>query len=168
MRKRASRSWKEWFIDIAADLAVSVVAAGIVSGLATVYFESRLENSKDRVASLMQSEQRFDASHNEVIAQIGIYTNKLLTTGNAPDKDKTLAAIIDAQSQLLELKSELSHEDYIVIAKYAAELNRLLNSLNAVSKPTDLNPLLTSVQRLLKDHKEIAQRVRMASNVSIF
>jgi vacuolar-type H+-ATPase subunit F/Vma7 len=155
---------KEWLVRVITD----VLVAAVISGGFTVYFESRLENSREAADAIHDSEQKFDASHNEVVAKVGLYTNELLDGRRKPDKEKILTAIINAQSQLIELRSHLREQDYAAIAIYGHQLNTLSDAVNTSKQASDLKPVYVAVQKLLEDHEDVSDRVRRRIKVSIF
>lgn len=153
---------------LAENLGVAFVVSAVVSGGITTYFESRLENSKQTVESLEASSQQFDTSHNALVAEVGIYTNRLMLGQHTADKDKILTAIINAQSQLLQLKSQLGDKQYAAINAYGAELNHLSDAVNSSQQRADLHPVFDSVQNLLEDHEQIGKVVKANASVSMF
>lgn len=153
---------------LAENLGMAFVVSAVVSGGITVYFESRLENSKQSVESLEASSQQFDSSHNALVAEVGVYTNTLMLGEHTPDKDKILTAIINAQSQLLQLKSQLGATQYAAINAYGKELNHLSDAVNSSRRSADLHPVFDSVQNLLDDHEQIDKTVKANANVSMF
>lgn len=157
-----------WFREAGSRFLMDIVVASLVAGAWTVYFESRLENSRQHVAALEQTEQQFDNSHNQLVAEVGLYTNALLNEGVAADKDKILTAIINAQSQLLQLKAHLNENDYVAINRYGSELNHLSDAVNVSHKSRDLKPVFVAVQNLLDEHEQIDNVVQSHTQVSMF
>jgi hypothetical protein len=157
-----------WFREALSRFLMDIVVASLVAGGWTVYFESRLENSREHVLALEQSEQQFNNSHNQLVAEVGLYTNALLNGSPASDKDKILTDIINAQSQLLDLKSRLSASDYVAINEYGHELNRLSDAVNASTKMADLKPVFVAVQNLLEQHEQIDSTVQRHIQVTMF
>lgn len=145
-----------------------VLVAAVISGGFTVYFESRLENSREIASSLEDSQQKFDVSHNQVIAKVGLYTNELLDGHSKAKKEDILTAIINAQSQLLELRAHLDKADYASIAAYGAQLNNLSEAVNTAAKGNDLKPVFVAVQALLIEHDDLSERARKRAKVSLF
>src|SRR5580693_2470116 len=73
---------------------VSLIISAAASGVATVYFESRLENSKEHVAALVRQREQFDSSQNHVFTELGLFTDKVFGKGDVSDKEKLQSAII--------------------------------------------------------------------------
>ena len=144
---------------------VSLVVSGIVSGIITSHFESRLENNKQVVARLEEAKDKFDHSHNDLIAQIGIFANDIWAKRRASNKLKIQETIFNAQSQLIELKREMGDENDIAISAYQSELNVLMGELDGVTNPNDLGPIYEAVKSLLKAHDAIAVEVDAKAKV---
>jgi hypothetical protein len=139
-----------------------------MSGLVTGYFAWRLEVSRSHAEILYSTEDKFEASHSAVITKAGIYANRLLDERNAPgQKEEILSAIIDAQSQLLVLRTQLKPEDYNAVSAYAVDLNRLRDAVRGVHRYQDLNRVYASLQRLLADRKNIALRVKENARITL-
>jgi len=101
-------SWYSRWKPLIESAFISAITAAAVSGLSTVWFESRLENSKERVSSIIRSKDQFDASQNNVLAQLGLYTGKLFDNAGPANKEQLQTAIVTTQIQINRLRNFLS------------------------------------------------------------
>jgi hypothetical protein len=160
------QTWAQWFSRTVWDVCVSVIAAAAVSALFLYYFEVRLENSKNRVATLMASEERFDAAHNDVVVQFGIYSNELFVRNDSGQKAKFLDAVITTQLELLDLRQHMGDKDIPALSKYADVLAKLRDEIRPVNNQRDLGPALRTVQNLLAAHKNVTDTVETKTKIS--
>src|SRR5689334_21342554 len=75
------------------------LSAAIVSGVISAIALQRIENSKERVSEIISSEQKFNASQNELFVNISIYMDALYNKrADYRDKrEKLLQSIINSQ-----------------------------------------------------------------------
>ncbi|HWD26553.1 MAG TPA: hypothetical protein VG387_05270 [Rhizomicrobium sp.] len=151
--------------NLGVSFAVSLVVSGVVAGIIGNHFESRLENSKERVAILVDTKQKFDETHNELLARVAVYANEVWARQRPIEKDKILETIIKAQAQLLELKRQIGNDDDPLIVVYGDDLVKLQEELDVVSKPEDLRPVYASVLKLLDEHDKIAAEITTLAKV---
>lgn len=147
---------------------VSLLVSGLVSGAISTYFATRLENAKARVNSIIHQKDQFDASQNDIFAQLGIYTDRLLKGDDPANKEQLQKAIITAQLQLNRLQTQLREEDRRAVTEYAQELENLAKQLRTVSGPSDLRPVYVSAQKMLRLHDQVADRVRSNLAITVF
>ncbi|MGQ0741207.1 MAG: hypothetical protein ACT4OG_02765 [Alphaproteobacteria bacterium] len=155
------------WVDAGIAAVVSAMISIVVSAGVSAYFQWHGQSVREQSLRIVDSGKQFDARHNAIIAQIGVFANRLQNTGDA-NKEQILSAIIEAQSQLLALRARLPKQDYALLSDYAHELDNLQDALDAVKKPTDLGPVFTSAQRLLSKHDEIDNRVDRRADLAFF
>lgn len=83
-------------------------------------------------------------------------------------REKIYAAIINAQSQLLQLHHELGDANNRAITSYGNELNEFSNSLQGVSKPQQLGRAYDHVQHLLAYREAVDDSVKGNLHISAF
>ena len=147
---------------------IAAVVSAIISGASVVWLESRLENSKERVAAIVHQKDHFEASHSDVFAQLGLYTGRVFDKGQAGDRDKLQAAITKTQIELTKLRDELPRSDVASVGEYSDELDKLSKHLRNVKGPNDLGPVYVSAQRILELHDKLSEKIRGQLDVSIF
>jgi hypothetical protein len=156
------------FKELAENFGVSAFAGILMAGMVTAYFESRLENSKERVTSIIKQKDQVDTLQSDVFAQLGLYTGKVFEKGDTSDKEKLESAIIATQIQLNRLKSALPPEDQSLVSNYESELTNLQRHLRDIKTQNDLGPIFVSAQKILELHDAMSDRVRSNLEVSIF
>ena len=166
--EKREHSLRDHLVRVGEDLFVSAIVAAIVSGASLAYFEGRLENSKTKVEMLVASEEKFDDAHNAVLSAFGLYANKLFQANDESQKEKILTAVIDAQSQLLRIRHQMGGRDDPAIAKYAADLNHLADTVRNISEPQQLGPAYETAQQLLADRDEVATSIKDNLHVTAF
>lgn len=168
--ERKPRWWRRILENALVPALVSIVMSGLVSAAFLVFFESRLENSKEKVATVARQNDQFNNAQSKVFAQLSIYTGKLFDAGEVENKDKEnlQTAIIDSQLQVARLRNELRKSGQKPLIEYSEQLDKLSTSLRKVKAKNDLKPILESAQRILELHDEVAEEIRNNSEVSIF
>lgn len=172
-RNNVAETWSARLKRLAGNFGVSALTAIIVSGLVTAWFETRLENSKQRVMSVFQKKEQFDSSQSAIFAQLALYTDVLFkmqdnADSSAANKDELRKAIINTQFQLERLKAELKNHESAVLGRYAEELDRLSTAVRRVEAKKDLAPVYVSAQKILALHDEVSERLRGNMEISVF
>jgi hypothetical protein len=139
-----------------------------VAGLVTAWFESRLENSKEHVSTIIKQKDQVDTSQNNIFMQLVLYTDRVLTNGDASKKQELQSAIVVAQLQINRLREELKKQDQEAVTAYADELDNLQKQLRSVEAAKDLKPIYVSAQKILELHDKVAERVRKNLDISVF
>ena len=153
---------------LAGNFGVSAVTGLVMSGLVSTWFATRLENNKEQVSSIIKQKDQVDTSQNNIFMQLGLYTNQVLSNGDASKKDELRAAIITAQLQINRLRELLKDDDRKVLTAYSEELDNLQKQLRTIEKPTDLKPVFVSAQKLLALHDKASEAVRGNLKISVF
>ncbi len=146
---------------------VAAVVSALVSGLCIVWLESRLENSKQHVAAIIQQKDKFESAQSNIFSQLGLYTGKLFEKPDQANKDPLQSAIIATLLQVSNLKNELPRSDHDVLDKYANDLEKLSKQVREVKTANDLGPIYASAQTLLELHDQIDERINANLEVSI-
>jgi hypothetical protein len=128
---------------IAENAFVSAVVSAIISGGVLLWGTMQLENSKERVASLVRQQVEFDKAQSNVFSQLGLYTGKLFDKAGSEisTRDQLQSAIISAELQVNRLLIALPKRDHELLLQYANELGALSKSLRDVKSPNDLGPV---------------------------
>lgn len=147
---------------------VSAVVSAIVSGVCIVSLESRLENSKEYVAEILQQKDNFITAQSNVFSQIGLYTGRLFVKPRDANKEPLQSAIVSLLFQTDNLRDELPKADRDVLNQYADELENMSKEIRDVQTPDDLGPLYASAQKLLQLRDQIDERVSNNSEISVF
>lgn len=155
-------------ISSAKNFGATALISIIVSSGVSVFWAARLENSKDRVASINKQREQFDTAQNNVITQLGLYTGKLFDGVGSANKEQLQIAIIAAQLQLSRLAGELAADDREVISRYSAELDNLSRHLRNVTRANELGPVYVSAQKILSMHAEVSERLKSKTTISVF
>jgi hypothetical protein len=116
----------------------------------------------------LQSEERFDTAHNDVIVQFGIYSNELFTHNSSAQKAKFLQAVITTQLELLDLRQHMGDRDVPALSSYGDALARLKSDVLPVSNQQDFGPALTTVQELLVAHKQVTDAIEKKAKIHFF
>jgi hypothetical protein len=153
---------------LAENFGVSAFAGLLVAGAVTAWFESRLENSKEHASTLIKQKDQVDTSQNNIFMQLGLYTDRVLTSGDVSKKQELQSAIIAAQLQINRLRDELKEPDQDALTAYANELDNLQKQLRTVEAAKDLKPIYVSAQKILELHDKVAERVRKNLDISVF
>lgn len=156
------------FKRLAGNFGVSAIAGLLMSGLVSSWFATRLENNKEQVSSIIKQKDQVDTSQNNIFMQLGLYTNQVLSNGDASKQDDLRGAIITAQLQINRLRELLKDDDQKVLTAYSEELDNLQKHLRTIQKPNDLKPIFVSAQKLLALHDKASEAVRGNLKISVF
>lgn len=166
---RLTQKTKEHLGRISEEVAVSIVVAAVISAVALTYFEGRLENSKTHAEMLLTTREHFDSAHNEVLMQFGLYANKLLDQKYDPSqRDRIFSAVINAQSQLLEMRTDMGGQYNPAIASYAELLNRFDDSVRRANRAEELGPAYHDAQKLLLAKDTVDDSIKSAMTITAF
>lgn len=147
---------------------VSLVISSLISGGIGHYFATRLENTKEQVTSLVRYKDQIDASQNKIIAELGIYGDRLIKNRDAAKVEELESAIITAQLQINRLRGAMRPDDQPLLKEYENELGNLLRQVRSTPGPNDMVPVLASAQKLLSIHDRFAERVRHNIEMTAF
>jgi hypothetical protein len=158
-----SRLWRG-----AKAIGVPALVSVFISTLVSIGFQVRLENSKNRVELIIHEREAFDNAQSTLFIELGRYTSQVLDSHNEKNIENLNAAIVTAQLQAHSLSNELNEPVSIILKQYSDELSVLQNKISDVKNSSDLGPVYSSAQELLKLHDNVAETVSKTVSVSIF
>jgi hypothetical protein len=154
--------------EIAANCGAAALISILISSGTSYYFANKLENTKQDVAALVRLKDQVDESQNKIIAQLGIYGERLIKNYEPAKTEDLQSTILTAQLQINNIRDRMNAEDQPVLSEYQDQLGVLLRQVRSSPGPNDMVPVLNSVQKLLSIHEKFASRVRHNIEFRIF